>query len=79
MDSIYSHLTHADLFISVGTSGHVYPAAGFVEQAALYGAHTVEINLAPSQVQNQFAEAHYGKATQVLPEYVDSLISKGFI
>ena len=50
MDEIYSALADADIFIAIGTSGHVYPAAGFVHEARLHGAHTVELNLEPSQV-----------------------------
>lgn len=49
MDEIYSALADADIFIAIGTSGHVYPAAGFVHEARLHGAHTVELNLEPSQ------------------------------
>ena len=50
MDEIYMALSMADIFIAIGTSGHVYPAAGFVHEAKLHGAHTVELNLEPSQV-----------------------------
>lgn len=49
MDEIYMALSMADIFIAIGTSGHVYPAAGFVHEAKLHGAHTVELNLEPSQ------------------------------
>ena len=49
MDEIYSALAMADVFIAIGTSGHVYPAAGFVHEARLHGAHTVELNLEPSR------------------------------
>lgn len=52
MEEIYQALENADVFIAIGTSGHVYPAAGFVHEAKLQGAHTVELNLEPSQVGN---------------------------
>ncbi|ARD19651.1 Sir2 family NAD+-dependent deacetylase [Edwardsiella piscicida] len=62
MDEIYQALQQADEFIAIGTSGHVYPAAGFVHEARLCGAHTVELNLEPSQVESEFDERHYGPA-----------------
>lgn len=76
MDEIYEAIAGADYFIAIGTSGHVYPAAGFVHEARLQGAHTVELNLEPSQVGNEFAERHYGLASEVVPRYVDQLLSK---
>ncbi|EKK4021385.1 NAD-dependent protein deacylase [Cronobacter sakazakii] len=74
MDSIYEALARADVFIAIGTSGHVYPAAGFVHESKLQGAHTVELNLEPSQVGSEFEEKHYGLASQVVPEYVEKLL-----
>ncbi len=74
MDEIYSGLAEADIFIAIGTSGHVYPAAGFVHEARLHGAHTVELNLEPSQVGSEFAEKHYGLASEVVPEFIDKLL-----
>ncbi|KMV33964.1 MULTISPECIES: Sir2 family NAD+-dependent deacetylase [Franconibacter] len=74
MDRIYEALAMADVFIAIGTSGHVYPAAGFVHEAKLQGAHTVELNLEPSQVGSEFEEKHYGLASQVVPEFVDKLL-----
>lgn len=76
MDSIYQALSQADYFLAIGTSGHVYPAAGFVHEAALNGAHTVELNLEPSQVESQFEEKHYGLASRVVPQYVQSLLKQ---
>jgi NAD-dependent deacetylase len=73
MDEIYSALSRCDLFISIGTSGTVYPAASFVEEAALAGAHTVELNLEPSQ--GAFREAIHGRATEIVPAYVEKLLS----
>ncbi|WP_313652244.1 Sir2 family NAD+-dependent deacetylase [Pantoea sp.] len=74
MEEIYQALEQADYFIAIGTSGHVYPAAGFVHEAKLQGAHTVELNLEPSQVGNEFAERHYGLASEVVPEFVHTLL-----
>ncbi|WP_237385162.1 Sir2 family NAD+-dependent deacetylase [Xenorhabdus sp. Sc-CR9] len=74
MEQIYSALSEADIFIAIGTSGHVYPAAGFVREAKLSGAHTVELNLEPSQVESLFDEKHYGHASKIVTEYVQSLI-----
>jgi len=62
------------LFVSVGTSGSVYPAAGFVAEARAAGAHTVELNLEPSEGASLFAEAFYGLATEVVPAYVERLV-----
>lgn len=74
MEQIYQALEQADYFIAIGTSGHVYPAAGFVHEARLQGAHTVELNLEPSQVGNEFAERYYGLASEVVPEFVHKLL-----
>lgn len=74
MDEIYSALTDCDLFISIGTSGNVYPAAGFVAEAREVGAHTVELNLEPSAGISLFDEAIHGKATEVAPAYVERLL-----
>lgn len=73
MDKIESALASADLFVSLGTSGNVYPAAGFVSVAKQYGAKTVEVNLEPSSTNALFDEHHYGKATEVLPQFLASL------
>jgi NAD-dependent deacetylase len=74
MDQIYEALGVCDLFISIGTSGAVYPAAGFVAEALAAGAHTVELNLEPSDGASYFAEAIYGPATEVVPAFVDRLL-----
>lgn len=75
MERIYEALTECDLFISIGTSGNVYPAAGFVAEARANGAHTVELNLEPSQGVSLFAEAVLGPATEVVPAYVNELLA----
>lgn len=74
MDRIYEELAEADLFLSIGTSGNVYPAAGFVAEARSNGAHTVELNLEPSEGSRLFGETHHGPATQVVPAYVERLL-----
>jgi len=74
MDEIYQALWQADLFIAIGTSGNVYPAAGFVAEANQAGAHTVELNLQPSAGQNYFAEKIYGRATDIVPAFVEQLL-----
>jgi NAD-dependent deacetylase len=74
MDRIGAALAQADLFISIGTSGNVYPAAGFVQAARANGAHTVELNLEPSAGATLFAEAIHGPATVVVPVYVERLL-----
>ncbi len=74
MEKIYSAIKEADLFISIGTSGVVYPAAGLVHEAKNYGAHTMELNLEPSAVESEFDEKRYGKATQEVPKLVNELL-----
>ncbi|MBQ0724051.1 MAG: NAD-dependent protein deacylase [Cycloclasticus sp.] len=73
MDAIYDAINQCDVFVSIGTSGNVYPAAGFVEMANQSGAHTVELNLEPSLVESAFKEKRYGKATQLVPDYFAGL------
>ena len=74
MEEIYQVLDACDLFISIGTSGTVYPAAGFVMQARNAGAHTVELNLEPSEGASMFAQAIHGPATKIVPAFVDELL-----
>lgn len=74
MEEIMAAIADADLFVSIGTSGTVYPAAGFVAEAALHGAHTLELNLEPSIGRSAFAEARYGPASQLVPAFVCGLL-----
>jgi NAD-dependent deacetylase len=74
MDRIYELLSRADLFLSIGTSGNVYPAAGLVAAARENGAHTVELNLEPSEGAGLFREAVHGPATQIVPAFVEWLL-----
>ena len=75
MDEISRALAACDLFLSIGTSGTVYPAAGFVMEARNAGAHTVELNLEPSEGASMFSQAIHGPATEVVPAYVETLLS----
>lgn len=73
MDRIQDALAEADLFVSVGTSGAVYPAAGFVQFAASCGARTLELNLEPSIGSAMFDESRHGAAGALVPEWVAEL------
>ena len=75
MERITAELAEADLFISIGTSGNVHPAAGFVAMASENGAYTIELNLEPSEGRTFFDEAIEGKATQIVPAFVDRLLT----
>lgn len=73
MNRIERALGACDLFVSIGTSGAVYPAAGFVQQARMAGARTVEINLAPTMGRRLFDEGVYGPATEAVPGFFAGL------
>ena len=77
MDRVLAALGEADLFLSIGTSGTVYPAAGFVTEARAAGAHTVELNLEPSEGRSLFHEALCGPATEIVPAYLRRLLEAG--
>ncbi len=76
MERIYTALNSCDLFVSIGTSGNVYPAAQFVQEAGRAGAHTVELNLEPSMGISDFAEAIHGKAASIVPAFVEDLLKE---
>jgi NAD-dependent deacetylase len=79
MDEIYAALERCGLFVAIGTSGEVYPAAGFVLQARRRAhAHTVEINLEPTGNQPLFQEHIYGPATFTVPTYVERVLKSGW-
>ena len=65
----------ADLFVSIGTSGAVYPAAGLVREARQNGIATLELNLEPSHGSSWFTESRHGPATELVPKWVDELLS----
>ena len=75
MERIYTALAECGLFLSIGTSGTVYPAAGFVQEARMYGVPTVELNMEPSDGVSLFDEAVHGPATAVVPGFVDRLLA----
>lgn len=77
MDVISEALSKADVFVSIGTSGEVYPAANFVAEADYHGAHTVELNLQPSSGASRFSECRLGPATQVVPDWVTEELGRG--
>lgn len=77
MEKIQQCLQDADLFVSIGTSGNVYPAAGFVQQARLAGAQTLELNLEPSEGASDFHAARNGPASELVPEWVKEIIRHG--
>ena len=79
LDEIQKEIDSCFLFISIGTSGSVYPAAGFVNMARKAGAHTVELNLEPSEGAVQFHEVRQGKATDIVPRYVEKLMHEAAI
>jgi NAD-dependent deacetylase len=74
LDRIGAALDRCGLFIAIGTSGSVYPAAGFVAEVA-GRAHTVELNLAASDGAHLFDEQHYGPASEIVPRFVTGLLA----
>lgn len=75
MERIFQALGGCGLFVSIGTSSHVQPAASFVEIARDYaGAHTIELNLEPSERHESFAASHHGTASTIVPDFVDALL-----
>jgi NAD-dependent deacetylase len=75
MDDIYPALYEADLFVAIGTSGSVYPAAGFVSEARALGIRTCEINLEPSDNASQFDDKRYGPASEVVPAWIEETLA----
>jgi NAD-dependent deacetylase len=75
MEAIDAALARADLFLSVGTSGAVYPAAGYVRAARWHGARTLELNLEPSEGSLFFDETRLGPAGELVPPWVDEMLA----
>lgn len=75
VEAIEAALGGADLFVAIGTSGAVYPAAGFVAGARANGARTLELNLERADNAHQFDDALYGPATETVPAWVDRLLA----
>jgi NAD-dependent deacetylase len=76
MDVIQKALARAEVFVAVGTSGHVYPAAGFVEAARAAGARTIEVNLDATLASYSFHEHRTGPATVQVPRLIDELLAQ---
>jgi NAD-dependent deacetylase len=76
MEEIAAALEACELFVSIGTSGAVYPAAGFVAGARASGARTLELNLEPSEGSHLFDQARYGRATEIVPAWVDEVLAE---
>ncbi|MEO0567543.1 MAG: NAD-dependent deacylase [Pseudomonadota bacterium] len=74
MDAIDAALSEADIFAAIGTSGQVYPAANFGYIARNSGAHTIELNLETSGVSSDFAETRRGKASEIVPAWVEEIL-----
>jgi len=74
MGRIYAALENCDLFVSIGTSGAVYPAAGFVAEARANGARTLELNLEPSEGSRLFHETRHGPASALVPQWVEEVL-----
>lgn len=75
MERITAALAACDLFVSIGTSGAVYPAAGFVQEARASGARTLELNLEPSEGSRLFHESRRGPASLLVPQWVEEVLS----
>lgn len=75
MEEIAAHLAGCTLFVAIGTSGQVYPAAGFVQEALMHGAQTVEINLNATDVSGAFQTHLIGPASQEVTRWVENLLN----
>jgi NAD-dependent deacetylase len=76
MERINAALAQADMFVSIGTSGAVYPAAGFVQTARYCGAQTLEMNLEPSQGSVLFDQCRIGPASRLVPAWVEEVLAQ---
>ncbi len=75
MEEISAALARADEFVAIGTSGSVWPAAGFAAEARAAGARTLELNLTPSDVAHEFDAGRYGPASEVVPVWVEEVLA----
>ena len=75
MGRVDEALQRCDLFVSIGTSGAVYPAAGFIQTAKYCGAKTLEMNLEPSMGSYLFDESRTGRAGKLVPAWVEDVLS----
>ena len=74
LDEIYAALSACRTFVSIGTSGNVYPAAGFAREARARGAHVVELNMESSRGADVFHEGRYGPAGKIVPAWVEEVL-----
>ena len=74
METIWARIATCDLFVAIGTSGAVYPAAGFVDDARQRGTRTLEINLKSSDNAGSFDERRSGPASETAPGWVEALL-----
>jgi len=74
LDEISDALVESDLFVSIGTSGSVYPAAGLVADARALGIPCTEINLEPSENARLFSDRRYGKAGEIVPKWAREIL-----
>lgn len=75
MNTINEALAQVGIFVAIGTSGQVWPAAGFVEEARRKGAQCIELNMEPSELSGTFTETRLGLASAVVPEWVEDVLS----
>jgi NAD-dependent deacetylase len=75
LDRIEQAVVACDVFVSIGTSGAVYPAAGYVALAAAFEARTVELNLVPTDGIVPFDEVRAGRASEIVPAWVDEILA----
>lgn len=77
LEATYAALARCDLFLAIGTSGQVYPAAGFALEVRRHGrAHTVELNLESSAASSRFAEQRRGPASETVPRLVEEILGE---
>jgi len=76
LDEAADAIARADLFVSIGTSGSVYPAAGFVADARALGVPAMELNLEPSENAHLFSDARYGPACEIVPQWVGEILGR---
>lgn len=74
LDYVQSTLEDCDLFVSIGTSGSVFPASDFVQVAKQNGAYAIELNLEAADNASKFDEGHYGVATEIVPAWIDKFV-----
>ncbi len=75
MDRIEAALRRCATFVSIGTSGNVYPAAGFAQAARQQGAYCLELNLEPSEISRHFDQRRYGPASEIVPAWVAEILA----